>query len=298
LSLEDRGEGFNERIFAYLRRHHGGSFFLWVHYAVPDLPHDPVETFPPQEYPEEIARWDMGKVVDNRHLLLDEALLEDLRSLYQGEVAEVDALVGGVLAEIDRLGLAERTLVVVTAGHGEEFGEHGDLAYGHSLYQEIVQVPLVLRGPGEMQDGWRVETPVSLVDLMPTILRFVGTTLPVEAGGRSLVPALLGEPLEAEPVYSESLYRCYYEWKALRLGDLKLIYDQDRGHLELYDLRADPAERTNLVRERPQEAQEMLRQLQDWAERVKERAASLARDQARGVLHPRIAEMLIEMGAY
>jgi arylsulfatase A-like enzyme len=298
LSLEDRGAAFNGMIDDYLQRHREDSFFLWIHYATTDLPHNPVATFPVQGYPKEIAQWDMGKVVDNRHLLTYEALLADLHSLYLGEVAEVDALIGNVLAQIDSLGLSDRTLVVVTAGHGEEFGEHGDLAYGHTLYQEIVRVPLIVRGPAWIEGGRSVETPISLVDLMPTILESVGAPLPAEAGGRSLMPALRGERLEIEPVYSESLYRCYCEWKALRLGSSKLVYDLDRDRLELYDLYGDPTEQYDLARERVEEAQEMLHQLQHWMERTGQTAASLPRAERRGVLHPAIAEMLIEMGGY
>lgn len=85
---------------------------------------------------------------------------------YDRTIREADDLVAGLVGELERLGLLERTLVVLVSDHGEAFGEHGLAGHGFQAYQEALTVPLVLRGPG-VPVGRRVTTPVSLVDLVP-----------------------------------------------------------------------------------------------------------------------------------
>lgn len=296
LSADDRGSQMNQRVRGFIRLRRDERFFLWVHYVNPHLPHDPAQPFPPQPYPEQMSTW-VGQTLTNREQLLQQEYLDQFRSLYAGEVAEVDALIGGVLAEIEAQGLSDRTLIVVTADHGEEMGEHGDFMYGHTLYEEIVHVPLIFRGPAATASGRRVATPVGLVDVMPTLLEIAGASS-AESGGRSLVPALQGQDLPEQPVYSESLYRCYYEWKALRVGDFKLIYDVDQDGVELYDLRSDPGEQRNLLESEPPRVQEMMGRLQDWMDRTAESAQALPRQSHTGAADPRIVRMLIEMGVY
>lgn len=298
LQSGDGGTGLNQRASRFLRLHRDERFFLWVHYMDTHLPHDPASPFPYQAYPAYITQWDFWETSANGLYLQQGQLTEQFASLYAGEVAELDALIGELLAELDAQGLADRTLVIVTSPNGEAFGEHGTYAYGQALYEEIVRVPLLIRGPVVAQPGQRVNTPVGLVDLMPTVLEIAGAPLPEEAQGHSLMPALQGQPLQEWPIYSESLYSRYYEWKALRQGRYKLIYDLDRGDIELYDLQTDPGEQHDLETEEPALAQDLLRELQTWISGNAQLAETLPRqDRERGI-DPAVLRLLIKIGCY
>lgn len=161
---------------------------------------------------------------------------------YVGEVALVDREIGRLLEAIDRLGLRDRTLLVVTADHGEAFGEHGRNEHGNSLYDEVLHVPLLVRVPGAA--ARTVATPVSLMDLGPTLLDLFGQPVPAEFMGESLYPVLAGgEVSPTRPIVAQRGRQ-----RALVTQDLvKAIADASRGVIETYDLRADPRERVNLA---------------------------------------------------
>jgi arylsulfatase A-like enzyme len=119
--------------------------------------------------------------------------LEHVLALYEGEVAWVDSQVGKVLAALDRLDLARKTLVIVVSDHGEEFFEHGNLGHRHNLHEESVRVPMVLRLPGVLPAGAAIRGPVSLTDIVPTVLDLVGVSHKAPPGGTtSFVPLIHG----------------------------------------------------------------------------------------------------------
>jgi hypothetical protein len=138
---------------------------------------------------------------------------------YDRCIRELDAHVAAFLATLDDLGLAERTLVILTSDHGEAFGEHGMIGHGFAPHQEAIRVPLVFRGPGILA-GRRVGTPVSLVDVMPTILDVLGLVGPAEMQGRSLRPALLGRELPEVPLFFEWIGEGHV---GVRIGQTKVV---------------------------------------------------------------------------
>jgi uncharacterized sulfatase len=153
--------------------------------------------------------------------------------------------------ELDRLlrvllapGRREHTWVIVTADHGESFGERGFDRHGSGVYEEEVHVPLLVWGPRVLPQ--RIETPVSLVDLLPTLLEAATLQVPEGLCGRSLVPTLeRSEPIVPRPVFAAALpdeTTQYFELAWID-GSHKLIVDGHTGALELYDLTLDPAER-------------------------------------------------------
>jgi arylsulfatase A-like enzyme len=125
--------------------------------------------------------------------------LEHVIALYEGEIAWVDEHVGTVLRELDALGVADRTLVIVVSDHGEEFFEHGGLGHHRTLEDEVVRIPLLLRLPGVLPAGRSVRGPVSTADLLPTILDlFAVPDGKTWAGARSFVPLIEGREDAAE----------------------------------------------------------------------------------------------------
>jgi arylsulfatase A-like enzyme/peptidoglycan/LPS O-acetylase OafA/YrhL len=158
--------------------------FVWLHLLDPHLPYRAQDPWLSGVWPSPPADRDaLAGAVNRRDLrALDVSgeRLDYLRALYDSEIHRIDALLGRVLARIDD---KEHTLVVVTSDHGEEFLEHGDFGHGHSLYDEVLRVPLIVRLPGGQRAGQVVDAPVSLVDVAPTILAAAGlpdTTLPGE----------------------------------------------------------------------------------------------------------------------
>jgi arylsulfatase A-like enzyme len=279
------GDHVNARVGHFLELHGNERFFLWIHYteALPpynlEAPFRPLADDPlasPAKRLKRLGYWELGDPFTARQELLP-LDTEGLISLYDAEVHRVDRLVGGVTGLLDGFGLADRTVVVFTADHGQEFMEHGGYTYGHSLYDEVLRVPLIVAGPGVGLPGQAVATPASLLDLAPTLAEFAGASLEAEAEGRSLMPALRGEALAGMPVYGESLYRVPYELKALRADGYKLIYNVDDGTVELYDTGADPPEQFDISSESGQVADRMKGALLEWMAHTRQVASDLPR---------------------
>jgi arylsulfatase A-like enzyme len=199
---------------------------------------------------------------DTTRVGFDAADVRHLEELYDAGVRQLDAEIGRLLAKLDDLGVTDRTLVVVTADHGEEFMEHGRVEHFLTAYQEMLHVPLILRGPG-VPAGLRVRTPVSLVDVAPTILSLAGAPVPSGLDGVDLVPLLRGgadDDLAARPIWAEAtggevygppLDAVYPLYRAVREGRFKLVHDARTGASALYDLASDPGERVDVADEHP-----------------------------------------------
>jgi len=201
-----------------------------------------------------------------------------LRALYHAEVESVDERVGWLLDALGRRGLRERTLVVLTADHGEAFGEHGVWLHGKALYEELLRVPLLVAGPG-VAAGRRVAQPVSLADVAPSLRELLGLP-PGDEQGASFAALLRpgpGAPAGAErAAYAGSPNGTAHGVDALRVGALKLIAHAD-GRAELYDLGADSGETRDLAAERPQDVARLRARLEALrAENEGRRRARLA----------------------
>jgi arylsulfatase A-like enzyme len=273
------------RVARFLEHRAGERFFLWVHLADALPPYDSEPPFRPlpvgphastEDRLADIGFWELGDPFTRREKLLPEDA-QSLVALYDGEVHRVDGLVGEVMQLLAAQGLTDRTLVVLTSDHGQEFAEHGAYTYGHTLYDEVVRVPLIVAGPGIESPGQVVSVPVALLDLAPTLTEMAGATLPSEAGGRSLVPALRGEPLTPRAAFSEGLMRVPHEDKAIRMDGKKLIYHVDEDRFELYDLTADPFEMVDIVTQASELGDAMKRELLAWMDRTRKASQELPR---------------------
>lgn len=156
-----------------------------------------------------------------------------------------------MLAALERAGRAGDTAVVVTADHGEAFGEHDNVAHGGDLFEESVRVPLLIHVPGAASRD--VHQEVGLLDVAPTCLELLGAAIPASMQGETLASTVLaGEAPRARPVFFET-------WRAqpgraeptahevgVVLDRQKVIHDRISGTFAAYDLGADPQERRNL----------------------------------------------------
>jgi arylsulfatase A-like enzyme len=284
--FDRRADETTRRAVRWLETHaEGGPFFLFVHYFDPHAPYGAPAAF--------AGRFDPGPGADG--------LGRDV-ARYDEEIAFADAELGALLDALDRLGLAARTAVVVTADHGEGLMDHGHMEHGVHVYEEQVRVPLVVRWPGRVAAGARFPEPVELADVTPTLLELLG----VEAAGaafegRSLAPALLGRAAldGARPVH---LYRRHFagerrgalyvkgEKYAVREGRFKYIEGPEEGTRELYDLEADPGERRNLAEAEPETAAALAARVAAW------RAGRAGRPDAPLRLSPEERERLEALG--
>ncbi len=188
-----------------------------------------------------------------------------LAAAYDGEVRFTDHYVGRVLDALAASGLAADTAVVIFSDHGEAFGEHslgGEPIYfhGRTLYEEMLRVPLLIRVPHLPPRV--VNDQVALIDLAPTLLDLVGAPRPASFRGRSLLPAMVGEPLPPAAVVAELLPADSQRRRSRAIidGASKLIVNSDAGD-ELYDLTADPGEQRNLASSRADRVTELKTQL-------------------------------------
>ena len=170
-------------------------------------------------------------------------------SPYDGEVMYADEIVGRLFDELRRLDLFERSLIVLLSDHGEGLGDHGEADHGVLLYREVMRVPFIVKLPGQEGGGRRVNDPVQLVDLNPTLREWAGLPPRPEQRGTSLLATLRGGPAPGDRrVYGESLYgRLHFGWKELfSLTDsrFKLIL---APRPELYDVEKDASERHDLL---------------------------------------------------
>lgn len=201
-TVQKRGDITTDEAIAWLESNHGSNrLFAWIHLYDPHHPYEP-----PEPYASDYAD-----------------------RLYDGEVAWSDELIGRLDTAIEKLGLRDDTLFVLTSDHGEALGEHGETLHGFFVYQSTLAVPLLFRGPGVVP-GSRLSATARTKDLFPTILDLVGVNAPagIQRSGRSLAEALRGrEELSEETSYAESLVPLlHFGWsdlRSLRAGRWKYI---------------------------------------------------------------------------
>ena len=243
-----------DQAIAWLQEHRDERFFLFVHsYDVhsdyKSLPQYEQQFVRPYDGPADGTTAQMS-AVRTGHGTFDAADVRHLIDLYDAGIRQFDDELARLLAA---LGDRDDTLLVVTSDHGEEFLEHGGLLHGRTQYEEVVRVPLIVRGPG-VPAGLRVGTTVSLIDVMPTILAAVGVPAPAGLDGVDLAPiwrgnaAAIGERFlfhEADHNNAEPDVT-----RAVRHDDDKLHFNRLTGKVTLFDLRNDPGEHRDLAAER------------------------------------------------
>jgi arylsulfatase A-like enzyme len=187
--------------------------------------------------------------------------LDRIKSYYYGMISLNDKYIGRMFEAMSQLGLADRTVVVVTADHGEMLGDHGLLFKAGYMYDEVLRTPLIFRAPGKLPAGKRITGMTEGIDIMPTILELLGMRPSERVQGKSLLPLVEGKRQGREEIHSE-----FPTTKAIRTADWKLVHYVRAPYGELYNLREDPHELHN-VYDDPAYAKvkaEMKSRLADW----------------------------------
>ena len=267
-------EEMNSRAFYLLDegQRDASPFLLFLNYMdahTPYLPPAPYSRMYPgldlgfdtQRYTEAMLR------VNMENQPLDAGSRNHLVSQYDGGIAYLDEKVGELVAHLKATRQFDRTMIIITADHGESFGDRNILGHDTSVYEDQVHVPLIIKYPGQTH-AERVETLVSHVDLMPTVLAVLGLRPSAETQGmdlrriagtadRAVVAEMHGSIGYDAPRFQQ------IEW-ALYSGSHKMIYS-NHGMRELYDLAADPEERHNLYRQEDPRTAELRGKLTEWS---------------------------------
>jgi len=281
----DAAEAASEAAVNFIKRNQDRNFFLFVHtYQI----HNPYHS--PSPYNEmfiregaELKKADMKKLRfyhENRYKPVSGKLLENFIGLYDGGIRYTDeALIKPVLFSLKSLGLYDDTMIILTSDHGEEFYEHKAWVHKHSLYNETIQIPLIIKSFGSAHAGKKAAQIVSLVDVMPTVLEALDADRSGSyMDGRSLYGFLSAEKQDKEngifiSELDEALKVHIPKRVALNNGRYKLIINESFSaedlafflfpppgipEIEIYDLRNDPQERTNLATKNPELARRLL----------------------------------------
>jgi arylsulfatase A-like enzyme len=287
----------NERILPWIEAHRERPFFLYLHYIDPHIPYSP-----PGEFRRRFAR-------DHGFPLANDRKEKVGIDLYDGEIRYTDDGIAELVGTLQRLGLWDRTLFFLTSDHGEEFYEHEVLGHGFSLYQPVLHVPLIARGPG-IPAGRVVPEPVQIVDLAATVLDLAQTGNRRLGDGSSFAAALLDEGwrepgqyyLENEFGQDDGDQRAFV-FNGVRSGPWKLVLTEQNaffppqryGGEALYNLDEDPGETKNLIHEEGHReiVERMLEGLRKHATFLAERGF---RDHAPTVMTPEIEANLRALG--
>jgi len=250
----------------WITRHREEKFFLLIHTYEPHAP------YTRQTYTRGLEAGAVGEIfsleqlpaLQSGRVRFQESDLQYFEALYDGGIHYSDSRVDDFLEHLEREGLRDRTLMVVTSDHGEELGGHypnycGD--HGHSLYDDLLLVPLIIHNPRQAYAVQRVGQQVRLMDVMPTITDILGLGIGEKLDGRSLLPLMQGTERRGRMAAGGSV-KTGPERQYLRMFDYKLIQTtgpRRQGYplqpepqpVRLFDLQTDPGEQVNLARTRP-----------------------------------------------
>jgi arylsulfatase A-like enzyme len=273
-------------------------FFAWVHYFDPHGDYDPPAPWDAAYQPGD--RYDpvpSRRSMESRRAKAQEMVDPDaIIPLYKGEISYLDTQIAEVLAVLDRAGVADNTLVVLVADHGESMAEK-EIYFCHAgMYNQVLHVPLVMRMPGVLPAGHVVTARSSSVDIMPTVLDLLGVDLGLnDLSGLTLRPTFDDPAFEVHQyIFSEAVrgvIRAVYD------GEHKFIkpYPKDWAMPEkrLYDFAGDYWEEHDLKDARPDVAARLEQILDGWVERAQQRALPRVADHD---LDPRTEKALRSLG--
>jgi len=256
----------------WVRKFRRQPFFLFIHTYQTHQPYRPPARFaamfdsdysgPPDEdvaYPK---------------VNCSEPYRERIETLYDGEIAFTDDVLGKFLDELHEMNLLENTVIIIFSDHGEEFLEHADFSHGNTLYDEVLRVPLIIRLAGGNPPAGRVTRQVSLTDLYATVVEMLQFERNAPATCLSLLPLIQSSKIEKSYDKNTIIGELYVDPQArgrnepgwwihsVRTEDWKYIFSAEKRTEELYDLRNDPAEKNNIAAQNQAEVERYRQSLE------------------------------------
>jgi len=242
---------------------------------------------------------------------IPETEIRNIIGLYDGEIRYTDEkLIGQLVNKLKQLGVYQQTMIIVTSDHGEEFFDHGGWEHGHTLYEELIKVPLIIKFPDSKYKEQRSKTIVSLVDLMPTICAEMGVDFSgLKIDGKSLIPVLRGGEKKDRIFLAElggNILNSHIPEKiSTNRGKKKLILSQrfspdelhfftfrppETGPVEFYDLLVDPFEKNNKAGKNT----DLVNQIIRWIDKINRAAEK--RMTGKAVMNEKLREQLKALG--
>jgi arylsulfatase A-like enzyme len=299
----------NEVALPWIEEHASEPFFLYVHVIDPHQPYTPPDeqasALADVEWAADDPRWRIARgpsdgrgarrlsIVEHMDPTDAAPIVAVSHRLYAAAVSHCDRRFGELVHTLEQTGLLHRTLIVVTADHGEEFLEHRLTGHAHSLYREVTHVPLIMAYPGAIPEGGRVRQPVSLIDVAPTILALAALSPAPAMAGRDLRPLMMNVP-NASPATPRPIFMLHRpqrkgrgvpeipEMDGVVDGQWKLIRNlgpaPQRPPWELFDRLSDPVEQVNRAARQPQTVARLRALLEATPHVQREGAAARAAD--------------------
>ncbi|HZX10240.1 MAG TPA: sulfatase-like hydrolase/transferase [Acidobacteriota bacterium] len=238
--VERKAEAVNESALEWIKQNKDNPFFAWIHYFDPHSPYDP-----PAPYN-----------------------IQYKRREYDGEIAYTDQIIGELLKTLEEQNLIEKTLIILTSDHGEGLGEHNEKTHGIFIYDSTLRVPLIFYNPKVLPEHRVINEPVSLIDIMPTVLDLMGFSQPLDIQGKSFRTNLFGKKIHhREYFYIESvaamLDRNWAPLQGIRTDNWKYIHAPIP---ELYHMKKDPQELNNIIEKHPETAKKLEARLKEMIE--------------------------------
>ena len=246
------------------RRNPSQPFFLFVHYFDPHFHYVSHSKFDFSDDEQEIQPEETEAGQEGLGMKSEASgpELGQLLDSYDSEIGFTDHYIGQLLDNLRQEGLFNDALIVFTADHGEEFLDHGGWKHAHSLYEEVIHVPLLFKLP-RSKTSWVEDRQVGLIDVFPTITEILGVDVEHPISGASLFAEA-----EVRPVFSETSRN--NKLQAVIFKGHKAIVDLSDGEKwQLYDLNADPAEKHDLAGDRVELLQELMEEVRRWRENTR-----------------------------
>ena len=294
-----------DRLGEWLEDHRDVPSFVYLHFFDPHSPYEPNRPYDTMwadpkgrdEYVrqlEHLKKFIKDAFMAQRGMATREELvaggvdpdtfLRFSKDWYDGSIRGMDTEIGRLVERLEDLGLRDRSVLALYADHGEEFHEHGNMWHGRTVYGEMIRVPLILWGPGHVPKGLKVEEPVQLIDVTPTLLELSGLPIPKEAQGQSLRPLLASDtgagavgadggwkrrPLvsEKQPFGTKEFPSASQSY-AIVDGNWKLIHNvvrpPEKSEFELYDFYKDEHDQEDLAAQNPEVVARLRKMLEGW----------------------------------
>jgi len=246
----------NSVVFRWLNDYSEFSFFMFINYFDLHMLHDASQT------PESSSTQPFKKLPDEygnaiRVENLNEESIENLHSIYDEKIRFIDSEIEKLFTKIETLGLMDKTIIIITSSSGKAFGEHGFIGNGKTLYNEVIDVPLIIYAPWLVKSQTRIDKNVELIDLIPTVAEIVSLEQKENFAGNSLIPLIDGGDIKSfrnysvsrlfsDPYPSSKDYPYLMTGTAIIKDNFKLIYNLEEEN-ELYDLKNDPRELNNII---------------------------------------------------
>jgi arylsulfatase A-like enzyme len=236
----------------FIEQHRQERFFVYVQTIDPHVPYDPPEEYlrmydPRTDYTGQVQPRMTADLLERAkrnppQVTFSPSDVTRLTALHDGDITYHDHWMGEFIHRLETLGVADDTLFVITADHGEEFQDHGSWGHGHSVYQELLNVPLLFYRPGRVPEGQRLEQTVSTMFIPQTVVEAAGITGMTHAEGRSLMPDIRGGvPAGYQVAFSDMLD----DRRVIRAGRWKMIINGN--NTKMFDLQEDPHERNEVT---------------------------------------------------